>query len=98
MADCTTFPYTTLFRSENNKRAADSLVDEALIRTEQFRKGSAASDDVATLKKQSISYFKGLRTEEHTSELQTHVNDVTRLKHKTISYYENNKRATDSLV
>src|SRR5690242_21534528 len=69
---CTVFPYTTLFRSATwllrNEQDAEDVVQEAYLRA--FK---------------SFSGFRGsngrpwLRSEEHTSELQSHVNLVCRL-------------------
>src|SRR5260370_26289781 len=66
----TLFPYTTLFRSTETRVGAR-------FHFNQIREGSEASDesviDLATLR-----CLRG-RSEEHTSELQSHLNLVCRL-------------------
>ena len=50
----------------------------------------------ATLKLQSMSYFKGSVQEEKTDFAQTYSTDGVTVKNTTISYYENNVRATNA--
>src|SRR5438477_5435186 len=86
----TLFPYTTLFRS----KAADLFVDSDLRPATKTMKGEAAGFRDALLAAMRIddaaSPGKG-RSEEHTSELQSHVNLVCRLllekKKKTSSLF-----------
>src|SRR5260370_2880218 len=63
----TLFPYTTLFRS---RRIAWGRADQALQRLGKLDEDPAASIHGAR---------KDLRSEEHTSELQSHLNLVCRL-------------------
>src|SRR5438477_7856479 len=67
----TLFPYTTLFRSEAGRDAADDRAGEAAGEDHEGA-GLAAGVDDAVL-------VGALRSEEHTSELQSHVNLVCRL-------------------
>src|SRR5438477_3704322 len=63
----TLFPYTTLFRSERARRAAAS--SGGSVRESAERADALAGAEVVYVK----------RSEEHTSELQSHVNLVCRL-------------------
>src|SRR2546430_3308437 len=87
----TLFPYTTLFRSnayQARPRVADRLIN-VLVRTKWIAAEAATQavlvvlgDDVKTIGRES-----GLRSEEHTSELQSQSNLVCRLlleKKKTL--------------
>src|SRR2546430_8821702 len=83
----TLFPYTTLFRSIAKIAAADTPPFQQMlprINRSNHRKPSNPS----TSKKTSASSSKDLRSEEHTSELQSQSNLVCRLllekKKKTI--------------
>src|SRR5260370_31666226 len=73
----TLFPYTTLFRSLFVQRRADTVADqrphdrEALL----FGKRLHRMPDVGNV----TSWAHLLRSEEHTSELQSHLNLVCRL-------------------
>src|SRR5260370_8813565 len=75
----TLFPYTTLFRSETIRSAADV----GWIRDLTVRR--LMRPDVATVNADTgIEEFRGkfpipVRSEEHTSELQSHLNLVCRL-------------------
>src|SRR5260370_25220415 len=62
----TLFPYTTLFRSHGGAVEIDAL---------------ARVDHVLAMQRQSIGVFRhhDVRSEEHTSELQSHLNLVCRL-------------------
>src|SRR2546429_5891657 len=62
----TLFPYTTLFRSA---QAAQTLAKELPITEEQ----------AVTLVKSGFTNLEGLRSEEHTSELQSRLHLVCRL-------------------
>src|SRR5260370_25308472 len=88
----TLFPYTTLFRSraavkaKDQKKltdAADHLVDVCQSCHDKYRP-EKPSDGIARFP------FYPARSEEHTSELQSHLNLVCRLlleKKKTIAVY-----------
>src|SRR5260370_31170107 len=65
----TLFPYTTLFRS--NALYGKGQLDEAIA---EYRKAIALKPDLA-LAHSNL----GIRSEEHTSELQSHLNLVCRL-------------------
>src|SRR5260370_22916535 len=71
----TLFPYTTLFRSESRMRAAHQSAQcggvEFLFAGSFSRLGAHRAP--------SIEAFAGIRSEEHTSELQSHLNLVCRL-------------------
>src|SRR5690242_20938367 len=78
----TLFPYTTLFRSE----ALDKVgVDINVFRVGAFKSAVEAytrTDMSPEDKEESLAYLNALwtnRSEEHTSELQSHVNLVCRL-------------------
>src|SRR5260370_29166599 len=77
----TLFPYTTLFRSLYTERlimSGDLTVAETEALTEKFHaKLQAALEEVKTSPPKSIGMQ--LRSEEHTSELQSHLNLVCRL-------------------
>src|SRR5260370_32613338 len=80
----TLFPYTTLFRSKLAR--ADGLVRAALAAVAELeaREGELAGAGVvvghglATLET-NFAYETRIRSEEHTSELQSHLNLVCRL-------------------
>src|SRR5436190_18056232 len=69
----TLFPYTTLFRSLFAERRAARLADEGA----QVRAGGDPSD-IARARRDPQS-ARGFRSEEHTSELQSHSDLVCRL-------------------
>src|SRR5438477_8535328 len=79
----TLFPYTTLFRSRTDWPIADTLVTRVILlycAGPQSRRPSPASSrgrgsDLARLRERRPRP----RSEEHTSELQSHVNLVCRL-------------------
>src|SRR5438477_4935980 len=68
----TLFPYTTLFRSSTRAMAADGIVFRSTTR-EAFA-GCARRPSMSTRDR-----LGPMRSEEHTSELQSHVNLVCRL-------------------
>src|SRR5260370_26306686 len=77
----TLFPYTTLFRSPDTiavflRRNADSLESAKLPERGGVSVGIAASETSRTLRKLADEME---RSEEHTSELQSHLNLVCRL-------------------
>src|SRR5690242_21514450 len=65
----TLFPYTTLFRSPTPEALVESAMDEIRI----------LEDEDFTDIKISVKSSSSRRSEEHTSELQSHVNLVCRL-------------------
>src|SRR5438477_4302715 len=68
----TLFPYTTLFRSEMRGVSA--------VRRERFFDRTDAGWQVNEPLRESVTFsHHSLRSEEHTSELQSHVNLVCRL-------------------
>src|SRR4051812_49976453 len=76
----TLFPYTTLFRSlcEESVRAAADEPAEALAWAElALTIADQVEDERDRARLQG--YVQGFRSEEHTSELQSHVNLVCRL-------------------
>ncbi|MGH7198413.1 MAG: hypothetical protein ACREH5_06725, partial [Candidatus Omnitrophota bacterium] len=87
---------TALSFYEGDVRAEDAAWDAALIRTEQFRGGTAGSDDVGNLKLQTASYFKGLLSEEKLDFTQNYFADGTTVRNTQISIYEGEKRAEDA--
>src|SRR5260370_30641101 len=80
----TLFPYTTLFRSRNRREIAATLVRYAEIAvpipcdTKHAVFASALPQEPCQGKRVDIS-VAGSRSEEHTSELQSHLNLVCRL-------------------
>src|SRR5438477_9683343 len=69
----TLFPYTTLFRSHGPAPQYNASVSGYASRV--LASPSRCSSSSASL----ITRFRGRRSEEHTSELQSHVNLVCRL-------------------
>src|SRR3712207_8538479 len=87
----TLFPYTTLFRSSDCRRASSACVDACTSRTCcRYRSASASSDvldDRSCVVRLTASRT---RSEEHTSELQSRQYLVCRLlleKKKNITYW-----------
>src|SRR5690242_21034831 len=79
----TLFPYTTLFRSiggaaVEGERAADG-VDQQRVAAADQPDAVAAGDRAAAVPADAAAGDVELRSEEHTSELQSHVNLVCRL-------------------
>src|SRR5690242_21249343 len=70
----TLFPYTTLFRSHRNAAGGDQIVGAqrrwTIPRTRRRRRA---------LRRGPVGHARLPRSEEHTSELQSHVNLVCRL-------------------
>src|SRR5438034_2503012 len=75
----TLFPYTTLFRSRHDRvalaRRRERLDDVAEVRGVQI----AEKADEAPVGKAREEHVRALRSEEHTSELQSHSDLVCRL-------------------
>src|SRR5260370_12973514 len=68
----TLFPYTTLFRSRNGASARNAANEASVLRRSRVRPfGRRAT------RSNSVPFFR--RSEEHTSELQSHLNLVCRL-------------------
>src|SRR5260370_21735785 len=72
----TLFPYTTLFRSEQGL-ARDSLVHDAAIHREA--EAVAGAPPGTRNHRLNLAAWRLGRSEEHTSELQSHLNLVCRL-------------------
>src|SRR5436309_12028135 len=74
----TLFPYTTLFRSQ---RQVDRRVEDAVIMLAVARAGAQRGDAEPGLVGRNRDHARGgiLRSEEHTSELQSRENLVCRL-------------------
>src|SRR5260370_28371783 len=82
----TLFPYTTLFRSKN---PMSGLVREVHVKIETGKvlriftnDLTASAQEIADLYKRRWAielFFRNFRSEEHTSELQSHLNLVCRL-------------------
>src|SRR5256885_10711116 len=70
----TLFPYTTLFRSTESRTYSPRTGDDGAVANQMDRE-TAANDGRITVKKGSTV----LRSEEHTSELQSPCNIVCRL-------------------
>src|SRR5690242_21599536 len=79
----TLFPYTTLFRSVGANAGAafayGMTITKEKRRAERCPKRCICAKDRRTPRELSISFLGTLRSEEHTSELQSHVNLVCRL-------------------
>src|SRR5438132_3007564 len=90
----TLFPYTTLFRSAPLRRRRRSRSDWSLCRTGASRSDSGARDPPRDPLPAASS--RGKRSEEHTSELQSHSDLVCRLllekKKKTKKIYTHTQR------
>src|SRR5690242_21320094 len=71
----TLFPYTTLFRSMNHGLLTREISAQEAV---QQTAGSSGAQDTIGLLANAVWGFVG-RSEEHTSELQSHVNLVCRL-------------------
>src|SRR5687768_18172631 len=89
----TLFPYTTLFRSAREALRSTSFLAEMLVQVDT----SFFLEDVLTLMV-SFSLSSSVRSEEHTSELQSRLHLVCRLllekKNKPIILTESNSPAT----
>src|SRR2546422_7775547 len=94
----TLFPYTTLFRSRDHDRLrVEGRTDVPVLAVgrEDLHPRSAGHDDPGLL-------FVGVRSEEHTSELQSRLHLVCRLllekkKKNTIKFYHSFVRANHAL-
>src|SRR5690242_20808736 len=78
----TLFPYTTLFRSEQQQQLRSSLLPDAYFDSLRYYKGvyKIYDDRIDPFCHRDVqSKATGFRSEEHTSELQSHVNLVCRL-------------------
>src|SRR5690242_21506342 len=79
----TLFPYTTLFRSRAGRNAVQRLREEPqYLAIEPQREEQQAADELREDQQHAgIGFRIGIdrRSEEHTSELQSHVNLVCRL-------------------
>src|SRR5260370_36612807 len=73
----TLFPYTTLFRSNLSRRAQESSENGFVIRGASRIRLTFISKPNSTLAKPALPLIG--RSEEHTSELQSHLNLVCRL-------------------
>src|SRR5260370_2775127 len=88
----TLFPYTTLFRSHDQSGYRDRRrCGDGVARRRGNRKYGVrpVSSDMSFSPRGEIIFAISTRSEEHTSELQSHLNLVCRLlleKKKTISY------------
>src|SRR5207237_9851783 len=92
----TLFPYTTLFRSHQpRQRERHRAADETLCVTPRADGGEGGVGDRDVV--EALELRREARSEEHTSELQSHLNLVCRLllekkKTKTINNTENYKQ------
>src|SRR5690242_21362191 len=77
----TLFPYTTLFRSHIIIQIADDGrgLNTERIKAKAIAQGLATAAEIEKLTEAQIHKFIFVRSEEHTSELQSHVNLVCRL-------------------
>src|SRR5260370_23888146 len=73
----TLFPYTTLFRSWRLKQGVSA--DERREHTSPIDVRNQQARRVRDLRHLQVHYIPVLRSEEHTSELQSHLNLVCRL-------------------
>src|SRR5260370_30677327 len=80
----TLFPYTTLFRSKNRETDGDVLIARQLFRTDaQEQPGQLQRKKRSQQPSQkSQDQVVPARSEEHTSELQSHLTLVYRLLHE----------------
>src|SRR5260370_24350720 len=89
----TLFPYTTLFRSYTE------FVAKLEIRDVHFIPMSALKGDNVVERSTRMPWYQGMRSEEHTSELQSHLNLVCRLllekkKQKHADYWPAQQRSS----
>src|SRR5690242_21944424 len=76
----TLFPYTTLFRSDISRTAAREAERELILRMlQQTRWNRKQTAEILGISYKALLYKIKERSEEHTSELQSHVNLVCRL-------------------
>src|SRR5688572_30918453 len=77
----TLFPYTTLFRSEEAVAAADEIGYPCVVKAQVQigGRGKAGGIKVAKDRVEAEEHAKNIRSEEHTSELQSQSNLVCRL-------------------
>src|SRR5690242_21591154 len=78
----TLFPYTTLFRSHEAAAAGQRVeraADETGKKEQEFDHCDGVAGGGASGKRIWVMMGSGMRSEEHTSELQSHVNLVCRL-------------------
>src|SRR5260370_32070638 len=77
----TLFPYTTLFRSGRWRAAYDSFRKAAVPHDflDELAKNKKATAFFKTLNRTNLYSIAYRRSEEHTSELQSHLNIVCRL-------------------
>src|SRR5260370_21680455 len=80
----TLFPYTTLFRSivliDKRRTSAERIKDVAGVQKAMDVLGSQQNISLAALaRSRRVLFVEGDRSEEHTSELQSHLNLVCRL-------------------
>src|SRR5438034_5733638 len=89
----TLFPYTTLFRSRHQRRR---LWPRARARVDFSGRARAPDRTVATIVLIAVDLSASTRSEEHTSELQSHSDLVCRLllekKKKKKKHKETNRR------
>src|SRR4051812_49930735 len=94
----TLFPYTTLFRSVLHQRPAlPALGAAGDLRPAQKQ---IARGEMAETQRRVVMFVRRLRSEEHTSELQSHVNLVCRLlleKKKKRTKHSNGNNLTPRL-
>src|SRR5690242_21157127 len=84
----TLFPYTTLFRSSNRLMADnDAQIIADVVASDRAGEPGKPAPAIATLS----STVDHVRSEEHTSELQSHVNLVCRLLLEKKKKKKNNK-------
>src|SRR5438477_905425 len=82
----TLFPYTTLFRSgtdEDLMQSSDPLINAFDLGSDPLKFGmermQMAEEVLKSISEKGVEEGEGYRSEEHTSELQSHVNLVCRL-------------------
>src|SRR5260370_29726368 len=74
----TLFPYTTLFRSSRSPRSAGTCRSTGRSKSRTSRRGDHARHPRSTAHRR-LREVRDFRSEEHTSELQSHLNLVCRL-------------------
>src|SRR2546421_3564090 len=85
----TLFPYTTLFRSETTNEELQSANEELQTTNEELQ---STNEELETTNEELQLFVGGLRSEEHTSELQSRSDLVCRLLLEKKKIIENNKR------
>src|SRR5260370_26267677 len=75
----TLFPYTTLFRSRGSSRQPSQSLPQRHFEDRRDHSGQRLRDELSVIRNSGVLCGDPSRSEEHTSELQSHLNLVCRL-------------------